>query len=80
MTDLIGQQLGSYRLMRLLGTGGCAEVYLGEHLHLKRQAAIKILRPMLKDAQKEDFFVEAQRLVDLSLRLTSVFNSYLSLT
>jgi len=33
MTDLIGRQLGNYRLMRLLGAGGSAEVYLGEHIH-----------------------------------------------
>src|SRR5437762_8234092 len=52
--------------MRLLGAGGSAEVYLGEHIHLKRQAAIKVLHPMLKNEQKEDFLIEAQRLVDLS--------------
>jgi len=66
MTDLIGQQLGNYRLIRLLGTGGYAEVYLGEHIHLKRQAAIKVLHTILKDEQKEDFLIEAQRLIDLS--------------
>ena len=62
MTDLIGQQLGNYRLIRLLGTGGYAEVYLGEHIHLKRQTAIKVLHTILKDEQKEDFLIEAQRL------------------
>jgi serine/threonine protein kinase len=40
----IGQQLGNYRLMRLLGVGGFAEVYLGQHVHLETPAAIKVLR------------------------------------
>src|SRR2546422_4825051 len=43
MTDRVGQQLGNYQLFRLLGEGGFAEVYLGEHIHLGTQAAIKVL-------------------------------------
>ena len=30
MADRVGQQLGNYRLLRLLGQGGQASVYLGE--------------------------------------------------
>jgi hypothetical protein len=42
--ELIGQQFGNYRLLRLLGEGGFAEVYLGQHLLLStQQGAIKIL-------------------------------------
>ena len=43
MTDRIGQKLGNYHLVRLLGEGGFAEVYLGEHIHLGTEAAIKVL-------------------------------------
>jgi serine/threonine protein kinase len=48
-TNYIGQQLGNYRLLNLLGRGGFADVYLGEHIHLKSRAAIKILYTRLAD-------------------------------
>lgn len=43
MADRLGQQLGNYRLIRILGRGGFAEVYLGEHLRLGTYAAVKVL-------------------------------------
>jgi hypothetical protein len=43
----IGEVLGSYRLARLLGQGGHGYVYLAEHVHLARCAAVKILAPAL---------------------------------
>src|SRR5260370_25104922 len=60
MVDRIGQQLGNYRLIRLLGRGGFAEVYLGEHLRLKTQVAIKVLHTQLADKDVESFLNEAQ--------------------
>jgi tRNA A-37 threonylcarbamoyl transferase component Bud32 len=39
------KQFGQYRLSRQLGSGGMGEVYVGEHLLLKRPCAIKIIKP-----------------------------------
>ncbi len=43
---------GRYRLTRLIGDGGMAYVYEGEHVRLEQQVAIKVLRSELwKDAE-----------------------------
>jgi eukaryotic-like serine/threonine-protein kinase len=60
MPDLVGQQLGNYRLVRLLGHGGFADVYLGEHVFLQTQAAIKILQTRVTDSDMEGFVNEAR--------------------
>jgi serine/threonine protein kinase len=66
MTDRVGQQLGNYRLVRLLGRGGFAEVYLGQHLRLNMQAAIKVLHTQLADAVDiQNFHREAQTIASL---------------
>ncbi len=60
MADRVGQQIGNYRIIRLLGEGGFAEVYLGEHLHLGTEAAIKILHAQLANEDIEQFRAEAR--------------------
>ncbi|MFL5696574.1 MAG: serine/threonine-protein kinase, partial [Ktedonobacteraceae bacterium] len=61
----VGQRLGNYQLIRLLGEGGFAEVYLGEHIHLGSYAAIKVLHSQLSSAEREKFRLEARTLVHL---------------
>jgi serine/threonine-protein kinase len=39
------RQIGQYRLISLLGSGGMGQVYLAEHRLLKRPCAIKLIRP-----------------------------------
>jgi serine/threonine-protein kinase len=45
--DLSGRQLGDYRLLRRIGRGAMAEVYLAEQLSLGRQVAFKVLKRQL---------------------------------
>ncbi|TMB90725.1 MAG: serine/threonine protein kinase, partial [Chloroflexi bacterium] len=66
MVDLQGQQLGNYRLLRLLGRGGFAEVYLGQHIYLNSQAALKVLQIVLNDEDIESFAQEARTLASLT--------------
>ncbi len=66
MTNRQGQRLGNYRLIRLLGQGGFAEVYLGEHVFLGTQAAIKVLLVRLADEEMEGFLKEARTIAGLT--------------
>src|SRR5712692_9248272 len=66
MADRVGQQLGNYRLVALLGQGGFAEVYLGQHLRLTLQAAIKVLHTLLVRSEAEHFSQEAETIAKLT--------------
>jgi len=65
MKDRVGQRLGNYRLTRLLGKGAFADVYLGEHIYLKSQVAIKVLHIQVDTHATEDFLTEARHLSHL---------------
>jgi serine/threonine protein kinase len=63
--DRTGQQIGNYRIVRLLGEGGFAEVYLGVHIHLGTEAAIKVLHAQLASEETEQFRTEARLIASL---------------
>jgi serine/threonine protein kinase len=65
MVDRTGEQIGNYRLVKLLGSGGFADVYLGQQIYLDSAAAIKLLHTHLAQEDLEGFRAEARTLVRL---------------
>jgi predicted ATPase/class 3 adenylate cyclase len=65
VADRLGQQFGNYRLVSLLGQGGYAAVYLGQHLRLNLQAAIKVLHTHLTGQEASHFQQEAETIAAL---------------
>ncbi len=63
---LPGQQLGNYRLLQLLGKGGSAHVYLGEHLSLGTRVAIKVFHTFSESTASEHLHAEAQIMARLN--------------
>ena len=60
--NLTGRQLGDYRVLRRLGIGGMAEVYLAEQCSLGRQVALKVLlRHLAADATYVERFQNEAR-------------------
>jgi len=75
MGDRTGQQFGNYRLVRLLGSGEFAEVYLGEHVHIQAQVAVKIISTQLVATDQERFIRQARTSASLEHpHIVRVFN------
>jgi serine/threonine protein kinase len=58
--QLVGEQFGEYRLIRLIGRGGFADVYLGEHTRHQTMAAVKVLHTRLEPEDVKSFLNEAR--------------------
>ena len=52
MADYLHQRFGNYVLLKLIGRGGFANVYLGRHIYLRTYAAIKVMRTSLGEQGK----------------------------
>lgn len=62
--NLIGQRIGSYQVVRLLGAGGMGVVYEAAHEQLKRRVAIKVLNTQLaSNPQNAERFRNEARIV-----------------
>jgi serine/threonine protein kinase len=68
MAERVGQFLGNYQLLRLLGQGAFAEVYLAEHRYLEVPAAIKVLHVRMEPDTHEQFRREAHTIAHLQHR------------
>src|SRR5579859_6021249 len=68
MANLVGQSIGQYQVVRLIGEGGMAVVYQARQESIKRDVAIKVIRPGLTDMQEfaRRFEQEAQTVASLS--------------
>ncbi|MFH1812184.1 MAG: protein kinase [Pseudomonadota bacterium] len=56
-----GEQVAHFRVLRLLGAGGMAEVYLARDQQLGRKVALKLLKPgVLGEESTERFLFEAR--------------------
>lgn len=49
MSSLVGQRLGHYEVLSLLGRGGMATVYRARQLSMGREVAVKVIDPRLED-------------------------------
>src|SRR6266849_6350002 len=75
-TQRTGQQLGRYRLTRLIGQGTQTEVYLAEDIVTRHQAAVKFFDVHMKPDQLEVFLERARQLVFLEEpHILSVFDA-----
>src|SRR5436853_5154685 len=65
---LEGLQLGKYRLLRLIGSGGMGDVYIGLDANINRQVAIKVMRGEVSAYPTEDVNKQARHLFQREMK------------
>ena len=65
--SIVGREIGSYKVLSLLGTGGMGEVYLAEDRRLDRKVALKFLPEEMQrdETARKRFLREAKSLAAL---------------
>ena len=62
--SMVGREMGSYRILSLLGSGGMGEVYQAEDTDLRRKVAIKVLpQQFSQDTERLTRFQREARLL-----------------
>jgi serine/threonine protein kinase len=69
------REMGSYRLVRLLGRGGMGEVWRARHRTLARDAAIKLIKPEMLSQDSGSKAVLMQRRFEQEARATASLRS-----
>src|SRR5579872_5472880 len=63
--ERVGQHIAQYRLVRLLGTGELADVYLAEQSQQNTPVALKVLHTQLNDNEAQQFLTQTSLLAQL---------------
>ncbi|GHO42199.1 serine/threonine-protein kinase [Ktedonospora formicarum] len=66
--SLHGQQIGRYRIVSLIGSGGMSEVYLAEDARVEQQVALKVVRVEIGSSAEDWIAQDAARLFQREAR------------
>jgi serine/threonine protein kinase len=74
MMSLANTQLGHYKLLRMIGSGGMGEVYLAEDTRIGRQVAIKVVNVEMQDYPGSESAKTASRLFEREMKAISALD------
>src|SRR6185503_19467948 len=69
------REMGSYRLVTMLGKGGMGEVWRAQHRMLARDAAIKLIQPEMLSARSQKTGALVQRRFEQEAKTTALLRS-----